>query len=65
MVIKVAHVVSTFPPYHAGIGNAAYHLSWELAKLGHDVTVFTPATARSIVDESLPFTVRRLRPWFS
>ena len=62
--MKVAHIVSTFPPYRAGIGNSAYHMSWELARLGAEVTVFT-ATARggSDVDRSWPFAVKRMRPW--
>src|SRR3989344_4366383 len=35
LVMKIAHLVSTFPPYQAGIGNTAYHLCWELSQLGH------------------------------
>ncbi len=63
--MKIAHVVSTFPPYKAGVGNSAYHLSWELAQLGCDVTVFTIATkGHYAMDASLPFKVVRLRPWF-
>lgn len=63
--MKVAHIVSTFPPYKAGIGNAAYHLSWELANLGCDVTVFTVySKGHYMMDASLPFSVVRLRPWF-
>jgi glycosyltransferase involved in cell wall biosynthesis len=62
--MKIAHIVSTFPPYKAGIGNTAYHLSWQLARLGHDVTVFTNSKQeKSAIDNSLPFKVVRLRPW--
>ena len=39
--MKIAQVVCTFPPYMAGTGNVCFHNSLELAKLGHDVTVFT------------------------
>lgn len=40
--MKIAVVVSTFPPYRGGIGNVAYHDALVLAKLGHQVEVFTP-----------------------
>ena len=40
--MKIAQVVSTFPPYHGGTGNAVFCISKELAKMGHEVTVFTP-----------------------
>ena len=39
--MRIAQVVSTFPPYMAGTGNVCYYNSLELARLGHDVTVFT------------------------
>jgi glycosyltransferase involved in cell wall biosynthesis len=39
--MRIAQVVSTFPPYMAGTGNVCYYNSLGLAKLGHDVTVFT------------------------
>lgn len=39
--MKIAQVTATFPPYMAGIGNVCYHNSLELAKLGHEVTVYT------------------------
>ncbi|MFA5158283.1 MAG: glycosyltransferase family 4 protein [Patescibacteria group bacterium] len=41
--LRVAQVVCVFPPYAGGIGTAAANISKHLAKLGHDVTVFTPA----------------------
>jgi glycosyltransferase involved in cell wall biosynthesis len=63
--MKVAHIVSTFPPYKAGVGNSAYHMSWELSQLGCEVTVFTISTkGRYAMDANLPFKVVRLRPWF-
>lgn len=41
MILNIAEISSTFPPYLAGTGNVCYHNSIELAKLGHNVTVFT------------------------
>ena len=63
--MKVAEVVSTFPPYKAGIGNVAYYNSWLLVRLGHEVTVFTPRQSffTHYIDE-YPFQVKRLYPWF-
>ena len=43
--MKIAQIVSTFPPYRAGMGNVAYHYSLELSKLGHEVTVLVPKRA--------------------
>lgn len=40
--MKIAIISSTFPPYEAGIGNAAYYQADGLARMGHEVTVFTP-----------------------
>lgn len=40
--MKIAQIVSTFPPYKGGIGNVAYNYSKQLAGLGHKVFVFTP-----------------------
>ena len=64
--MKIAVVVSTFPPYKAGIGNEAYYSAWSLTTLGHDVTIFTPQykkISKQHIDE-YPFKVQRLRPWF-
>ncbi len=41
--MKIAQIVCTFPPYRGGIGNVAYAWADNLSRLGHDVTVFTPA----------------------
>ncbi|OGH67351.1 MAG: hypothetical protein A3B90_00655 [Candidatus Magasanikbacteria bacterium RIFCSPHIGHO2_02_FULL_41_13] len=40
--MKIAQLVCVFPPYYAGMGNAAYELSARLIARGHDVTVYTP-----------------------
>jgi glycosyltransferase involved in cell wall biosynthesis len=60
--LKVAQVSATFPPYLAGTGNVCYHNAWELAKLGHDVVVFTSRFPD--VDYTYPkeFTVKRYKP---
>lgn len=47
--MKIAHIVSTFPPYKGGMGNSVYYSVREMAKLGHTNIVFTPA-----YDQSLP-----------
>ncbi|MFH0819672.1 MAG: glycosyltransferase family 4 protein [bacterium] len=40
--MKIAQIVSTFPPYQGGMGNVAYNFANELEKRNHQVTVFTP-----------------------
>lgn len=42
-IVRVAHVTPVFPPYRGGMGTVAYHQAEALARLGVDVTVFTPA----------------------
>jgi glycosyltransferase involved in cell wall biosynthesis len=61
--LRIAHVVSTFPPYLGGAGTAASEVAGELARRGHGVEVFTaraegtpPATAA---------TVHRIDPLFA
>ena len=39
--MKIAHVSATFPPYRGGTGNVCYHNARQLARLGHEVHVFT------------------------
>ena len=39
--MRIAHVTATFPPYHGGTGTVCYHNALGLARLGHEVTVFT------------------------
>lgn len=39
--MRIAQVVCTFPPYHGGMGSVCFHNALELARRGHDVTVFT------------------------
>lgn len=40
--MKIAHIVCRYPPYYSGMGNVVFQTASELAKLGHDVEVFTP-----------------------
>jgi len=62
--MKIAQVVSTFPPYRGGIGNVAYCLTDNLAKLGHEVTVFTPCYSKHDNDVNSYFKVKKLIPQF-
>jgi len=39
--MRIAHVTATFPPYYGGAGSVCYHNALGLARLGHQVTVFT------------------------
>ena len=40
--MKIAQVVSTFPPYKGGMGNVAWNYARLLTARGHEVTTFTP-----------------------
>lgn len=40
--MKVAHIVCTYPPYYAGMGNVVFQTVSHLAELGHEVEVLTP-----------------------
>jgi len=62
-IMRIAHVTSTFPPYHGGTGNVCYHHAQELARRGHDVHVFTAAIPGAQARERRDgFTIHRLRP---
>ena len=41
--MRIAHVTATFPPYMAGTGNVCYYNAMELARRGHQVSVYTAA----------------------
>lgn len=62
--MKIAQVVCRFKPYKGGISNVAYDYALGLAKLGHQITVFTPlyhkADDKVLFDE---FRVVRVKPW--
>ena len=40
--MKIAHIVSTYPPYYGGMGNTVFEMAAGLAARGHEVAVFTP-----------------------
>lgn len=39
--MKIAQIIGTFPPHHGGMGYICYHNTLQLAKRGHELTVFT------------------------
>lgn len=39
--MRIAHVTATFPPQYTGTGMVCYYNALGLARLGHEVTVFT------------------------
>jgi glycosyltransferase involved in cell wall biosynthesis len=61
--MKIAIVTSTLPPYAGGIGNVAAWNAVELAKLGHEVTIFTPHYA-AVTEEITEVPVVRVKPLF-
>lgn len=67
--MKIAEVTATFPPYNAGTGNVCYHNSIELAKLGHDVTVYTSQMSGQKSDinvkNSKNLSIKYFKPLFS
>lgn len=62
--MKIAQISATFPPYMAGTGNVCYHYSIELAKLGHEVTVFTSRYPDEEYKYPDLIKVRRFKPLF-
>jgi glycosyltransferase involved in cell wall biosynthesis len=61
--MKIAQVIATFPPYHGGMGYICFHNSLELARRGHEVTVFTLDHGQMTQEEDDPqeFRVVRLK----
>ncbi len=49
--MKIAHIVSTYPPYYGGMGNVVFEMASRLADRGHTVEVFTPEYKR---DDATP-----------
>ncbi len=60
--MRIAHVVSTYPPYHGGMGNVAQGMAQGLRERGHHCDVLTPDYGGKVALEA---GVIRLRPWFS
>jgi glycosyltransferase involved in cell wall biosynthesis len=60
--LRIGHVTATFPPYRGGTGNVAWHNARELARLGHEVHVFTADRGgETLAPEGV--RVHRLRPF--
>lgn len=61
--MRIAHISATFPPYLGGTGNVCFYNARELARLGHQVHVFTTRMPGVPEMESIEgFSLRRLRP---
>lgn len=58
--MRIAHITATFPPYYSGTGLVCYHNALELARRGHDVTVFTAAYPPGEYPYPPEITVKRL-----
>ena len=61
--MKIAHLVSTFPPYQGGMGNVCLVQVKELVKLGHQVSVFVPGNPEENRGKD-GFLVKYVKPWF-
>lgn len=59
--MKIAHIVSTYPPYHGGMGNVACAMHEELLRRGHDSIVISPKRQRIPEQDRIV----RLRPWLA
>ena len=62
--LKIAQIVSTFPPYRGGMGNVAYYITDYLSRLKYDVIVFTPLHSLEDQDYKSFFKVKHLLPQF-
>ncbi|OGH69553.1 MAG: hypothetical protein A3C90_00360 [Candidatus Magasanikbacteria bacterium RIFCSPHIGHO2_02_FULL_51_14] len=40
--MKIAHIVSTYPPYYGGMGNVVFQTASALTERGHEVVVYAP-----------------------
>jgi glycosyltransferase involved in cell wall biosynthesis len=62
--MRIAQIVCRFNPYKGGISNMAYDHALGLAKLGHQVTVFTPLYNKNDKEYiNQDFQIKRLLPW--
>lgn len=64
-LMKIAQVSATLPPYNGGTGNVCYHNSEELAKLGHNVTIFTGKKSNLKGLNSNIISIKYLKPLFT
>lgn len=61
--MKIAHVVSLFPPDIGGMGKVAYDEVVELSRRGHEVSVFTLLLDGNNYNDNLSnFTIKRYNP---
>lgn len=58
--MRIAHVTATFPPHYTGTGIVCYYNALGLARLGHQVTVFTDDYPLGDYTDPKEITVRRL-----
>jgi|Deesub1362A_J573_1020465.scaffolds.fasta_scaffold00077_18 glycosyltransferase involved in cell wall biosynthesis len=64
--MRVAEVIVTFPPYPGGMGYVCFYNARELARRGHEVTVFTLDYGRmNYENDPDDFKIVRLRPALS
>jgi glycosyltransferase involved in cell wall biosynthesis len=64
--MRIAHLVSTFPPQLGGMGSVCAQEAGGMAARGHDVTVFTMQyDERDYTehDKQFSFKIVRLKPW--
>jgi glycosyltransferase involved in cell wall biosynthesis len=59
--MKIAYVISTFPPYRGGMGNVAFELAKSVALQQADVTIFTPQYGKFDTDYNTLFKVHKLK----
>ncbi len=62
--MKIAQISATFPPYNGGTGNVCYNYSIELAKMGHEVTVFTCSYSEKNYEYPDSIKVNAFKPLF-
>ena len=60
-ILKIAHVINTFPPHHGGMGYICFHNARVLAQQGHNVTVFTLDHGRRDYQDNEIFKIVRLK----
>jgi len=59
--MKIAEIVCTFPPSPGGMGYVCFHNALELARLGHDVTVFTLDHGKANIEDPVQIKIERLK----
>jgi glycosyltransferase involved in cell wall biosynthesis len=66
VLMRIAHVVSTFPPYKGGMGNVARELAERTAARGQAVAVVTPRKGTRYVEvRDVRFEMHPVRPFLS